>query len=152
MLAATSGVILGLPAYDILGLVSAEMFWTMIETTVALIAVCLPAIRKVVRLASFGDYFRLTSIGRFYRSLIGSNGSRSNGSGSRTQDKKSGTDIELGQAGSRASSRVALHKPGYTVEANAVTDGDREAALKEGTIYRVDAYAYERSDEGLVRQ
>lgn len=60
--------ILGLPSYDVLGIVSAEIFWTIIESTVAIIAVCLPAIKKVVSIATFSDWVGLSTLRRYYNS------------------------------------------------------------------------------------
>lgn len=54
--------IMGLPVDDAVGLVSAEMFWTMIETTVALIAICLPAIKKTVNSSGIGKFFGLGAV------------------------------------------------------------------------------------------
>lgn len=60
--------VMGLPAYDLLGIVSAEVFWTMIESTVALIAVCLPAVRKAVAKSAFGKALGFASFSRMMRS------------------------------------------------------------------------------------
>ncbi|KAF7191045.1 hypothetical protein HII31_07560 [Pseudocercospora fuligena] len=88
--------IMGVPTYDILGIVSAEMFWTMVETTVAVIAVCLPAIRKVASFTAFGKWWRLTSIGRYYHSRKSGNRSLAT------------PDIELGTKGTVTSMDVPL--------------------------------------------
>lgn len=64
--------VMGLPSYDILGIVSAEVFWTMIESTVALIAVCLPAIRKAVAKSTLGRVLGLGTLTRVFRSSKGS--------------------------------------------------------------------------------
>lgn len=65
---------MGLPTYDILGLVSGEIFWTMVETTVALIAVSLPAVRKIFLQSAFGQSFNRSSFTRIYRSMTTKSG------------------------------------------------------------------------------
>lgn len=74
--------VLGLPTYDILGIVSAEVFWTMVESTIALIAVCLPAVRKAVAKSALGKALGIASLSRFVRSLGESKGSRTDSRGS----------------------------------------------------------------------
>lgn len=68
--------VMGLPTYDVLGIVSAEVFWTMIECTVALIAVCLPAIRKAVARSTVGRALGLATLSRVLRSMGSSKGTR----------------------------------------------------------------------------
>lgn len=90
----TATGIMGLPLYDAVGIVSAEMFWTMIETTVALFAICLPTIRGVVTLTQIGKYLGLSSIGRYLSSI--------------TSTSRSGTratlDVEMGKTSDSLSS------------------------------------------------
>ncbi|OJD35321.1 plasma membrane protein pth11-like protein [Diplodia corticola] len=46
--------IMGMPPYDILGITSAGIFWTVVETNVALIACCLPILHSLVKPTAFG--------------------------------------------------------------------------------------------------
>jgi hypothetical protein len=87
---------MGLPTYDILGIVTGEVFWTMIETTIALIAVCLPAVRRIVLSSALGRSLGFGSVSRLYRSMKSSknstNGSdleKSAGSGRSWRSKES---------------------------------------------------------------
>lgn len=56
-LATSTRHIMGLPSYDVVGIISAELFWTMIETGVAVIAACLPTLRPLSFLSTFGATF-----------------------------------------------------------------------------------------------
>ena len=53
---------MGFPVYDVVGIVGAEMFWTMIESTVALIAICLPTIGKAVNSMRLGKNLSIRSM------------------------------------------------------------------------------------------
>ncbi|KAM3421340.1 hypothetical protein BST61_g1737 [Cercospora zeina] len=68
--------VMGLPTYDVLGIVSAEVFWTMIECTVALIAVCLPAVRRAVARSALGRALGLSTVSRVLRSMGSLKGTR----------------------------------------------------------------------------
>jgi hypothetical protein len=85
---------MGLPTYDVVGIVGAEMFWTMIETNIALIAICLPTFRKLISITAVGKTLGLSSVAsRFYAAY------RSTGSGKSSHGVDSRlTDIELGHA------------------------------------------------------
>lgn len=69
--------VLGLPAYDVLGIVSAEMFWAMVETTLAIVAICLPATRKIVNWVFLSEVFGLSALGRYYNRMRSSGRSKS---------------------------------------------------------------------------
>ncbi|KAF2091928.1 hypothetical protein K490DRAFT_31211 [Saccharata proteae CBS 121410] len=51
----TQVTIMGLPIYDIQGISSAALFWTMVETGVAVIASCLPTLRPVLSVTAFSN-------------------------------------------------------------------------------------------------
>ncbi|KJX97467.1 hypothetical protein TI39_contig487g00005 [Zymoseptoria brevis] len=101
--------VMGLPIYDILGIVGNEVFWTMIETTIALIAVCLPAIRRIVLSSRFRKSLGLGVLSRMTRT----SGSKSNGS-------KDASDVERNAgASSTASSRTLFgvkREPQVTID------------------------------------
>jgi hypothetical protein len=44
---------MGMPTYDIIGITSHGLFWTVVETHVALIACCLPTLRTLFSKARF---------------------------------------------------------------------------------------------------
>ncbi|KAL3426737.1 hypothetical protein PVAG01_00246 [Phlyctema vagabunda] len=54
----TTQYILGLPNYDVVGIISSEIFWTMVETGVAVIAACLPTIRRSLSNTVISSVFR----------------------------------------------------------------------------------------------
>ncbi|EGP86179.1 uncharacterized protein MYCGRDRAFT_94394 [Zymoseptoria tritici IPO323] len=89
--------VMGLPIYDILGIVGNEVFWTMIETTIALIAVCLPAIRRIVLSSRFRKSLGLGVLSRMTRTSR----SKSNGS-------KDASDVERSAGASSAASSRTL--------------------------------------------
>jgi len=67
--------IMGMPPYDIIGITSHGIFWTIVETNVALIACCLPALRPIFKVAAFGSV--LSSLGSMLQiagSKMGSQG------------------------------------------------------------------------------
>lgn len=78
--AMTRTSVMGLPIYDILGIVSTEVFWTMIESTVALIAVCLPAIRKAVAKSALGRALKMGPLSNVFRSHGSSKGTANSSS------------------------------------------------------------------------
>ncbi|EKG13575.1 hypothetical protein MPH_09271, partial [Macrophomina phaseolina MS6] len=80
--------VVGLPNYDVVGIVSAEMFWTMIETTVALIACCLPTVKSAVNFGAVGRYLASCFPASFF--------TRSSESGSRSKGLTRDKDVELG--------------------------------------------------------
>ena len=53
---------MGFPVYDVVGIVGAEMFWTTIESTIAVIAICLPTIGKAVNSMGLGKNLTLRSM------------------------------------------------------------------------------------------
>lgn len=102
---------MGLPVYDVLGIVTAQMFWTMVETTVAITAVCLPAIKKIMSWSAFGK--SLSDLGRYMKSKAGSSGwSGSRSNGAPVSQPLSSDAVELSARGtlSRASSRFPLRQ------------------------------------------
>lgn len=100
--------VLGLPTYDVVGIVSAEMFWTVIETNVALISICLPSVRSFLGLAISSNWIRLSSLGRFYRSYVSSRGTTQGTSrtGFSTVGEK---DVEMAQGLSTNSSKMGVN-------------------------------------------
>jgi ABC-type polysaccharide/polyol phosphate export permease len=58
---------MGMPTYDIIGIISHCLFWTMVETKVALIACCLPTLRPILSLVAFGT--AIASFGSFLQDL-----------------------------------------------------------------------------------
>jgi hypothetical protein len=150
---------MGLPIYGLLGIVSAEIFWTMIETTIALIAVCLPAIKKVLLLEFYGKVRSLSSLGRYFRSitpsLSGGGNSSLNKSMIRVPEYK---DIELSNVVSNSTSTSSLvndwQKGDKIVVLSKIEDLDprfdsrtghhskvevenRKGVVREAAIYRV---------------
>jgi hypothetical protein len=59
--------IMGMPTYDIIGITSHGLFWTVVETNVALIACCLPTMRPILSIAAFGTV--ISSFGSFLQAL-----------------------------------------------------------------------------------
>ncbi|KAL3418483.1 hypothetical protein PVAG01_10199 [Phlyctema vagabunda] len=59
--------IMGMPPYDIIGITSAGLYWTIIEVNVALISCCLPTLHAIFTLANLGS--ALTNLGRHISSL-----------------------------------------------------------------------------------
>jgi hypothetical protein len=49
---------MGMPTYDIIGITSHGLFWTVVETHVALIACCLPTLRTLFSKARFSRSIR----------------------------------------------------------------------------------------------
>lgn len=58
---------MGMPTYDIIGITSHGLFWTMIETNVALVACCLPCLRPILSIAAFGTF--ISSFGSFLQDV-----------------------------------------------------------------------------------
>jgi hypothetical protein len=58
---------MGMPTYDIIGITSHGLFWTMVETNVALIAFCLPTLRPILSMAALGT--AIAPLGRFFQGL-----------------------------------------------------------------------------------
>jgi hypothetical protein len=82
------------------------MFVTMIETTVAIIAICLPAIRKIVSLMTFSKFFGISSLGRYYANFRSSN----NRSRSNILEIESKAMSDRSTELSRAESQTGLHR------------------------------------------
>lgn len=75
--------IMGMPTYDITGITSHGLFWTVVETNVALIACCLPRIRPMFSISGVGSL--MVSMGSFLQkvgSSMGTHNSKSTNSGS----------------------------------------------------------------------
>jgi hypothetical protein len=109
------------------------MFVTMIETTVAIIAICLPAIRKIVSLLTFSKLFGISSLGRYYANFRSShNGSRSNirEIDSKTSGNMSDRSTELSQT----ESRTGLHQD--FLDENSIPMGK----MGKTTTYRVESF------------
>jgi hypothetical protein len=106
------------------------MFVTMIETTVAIIAICLPAIRKIVSLLTFSNFPGVSSLGRYYANFRSSNNrSRSN---IREIDGKTMSDrsTEL----SHTESRTGLHQE--YLDQNSIPMG----SMQKTTTYHVQSF------------
>jgi hypothetical protein len=88
--------VMGMPTYDIIGITSHGLFWTMVETNVALIAFCLPTLRPILSIAALGT--AITSFGRFLRGLKSASGS------TRSQKQPSSKSHRTGQASKLGSS------------------------------------------------
>lgn len=58
---------MGMPTWDIIGITSHGLYWTVVETNVALIACCLPTLRPILSMAAFGTV--LASFGSFLQGL-----------------------------------------------------------------------------------
>lgn len=84
---------MGYPVYDVVGIVGAEMFWTMIESTVALTAICLPTFKKTVSLTQITRKLGLSR----YLGLHGT------AHGKSKDNTLVATDIELGRKPSQCS-------------------------------------------------
>jgi hypothetical protein len=86
---------MGMPPYDIVGITSHGLFWTVVETNVALIACCLPALQSVLSMTAFGNMLSfLGSLLQVAGSKMGSqNSSKSTGNSSGKFDKISGASI-----------------------------------------------------------
>lgn len=152
---------MGVPTWDILGVVSAELFWHMVETTVAILAVCLPAIRKVVSWTVFGKWLSLSSLGDLYHQMRSSRSSASRlamHSGSKSDYHHSSSE-ERGTV-SESSSRVALHSPdggasgkrfdGVTTTRINGSDKheDERTEMRDLGIYRIDTFSCEERGRG----
>ncbi|KAI4938271.1 hypothetical protein J4E85_000710 [Alternaria conjuncta] len=72
--------IMGMPTYDIIGITSHGLFWTVVETNVALIACCLPKIRSVLSLAGLGSI--MMSMGSLLQKMGSSMGTQNSKSAS----------------------------------------------------------------------
>ncbi|EUC46253.1 hypothetical protein COCMIDRAFT_36086 [Bipolaris oryzae ATCC 44560] len=75
--------IMGMPTYDIIGITSHGLFWTVVETNVALIACCLLKMRPVFSISGLGSL--MVSIGCLLQkvgSSVGTRNSKSATSGS----------------------------------------------------------------------
>jgi hypothetical protein len=53
---------MSMPTYDILGITSHGLFWTVVETNVALTACCLPAMRPFLSLAAISSFLQALSL------------------------------------------------------------------------------------------
>ncbi|KAH7094515.1 hypothetical protein FB567DRAFT_556105 [Paraphoma chrysanthemicola] len=90
--------ILGMPTYDIIGITSHGLFWTMVETNIALIACCLPTLRPILSMAAFGTV--IASLGSFLQavgSMLGSQKDTSYGSSGTGKFSKMST-VTIGSA------------------------------------------------------
>lgn len=89
---------MGMPTYDIIGITSHGLFWTMVETNVALIACCLPTLRPILSMAAFGT--AIASFGSFLQGLgsaLGSTRTRTqNSAASHSTGKFSKLSVSLG--------------------------------------------------------
>ncbi|KAK5120989.1 hypothetical protein LTR85_005773 [Meristemomyces frigidus] len=141
--------IMGVPTWDILGVVSAEMFWHMVETTVAIVAVCLPAIRKVVSWTIFGKWVSLSSLGSFYHNMRSSAARSSANSRSRSAMREHKTASEKIGNVSETSSQVALHsREGHVTQIGKRPDGVTVTSIGKGGR---DNETLEMEDLGIYR-
>jgi hypothetical protein len=96
--------IMGMPTYDIIGITSHGLFWTVVETNVALIACCLPKIRSVLSIAGLGGIMvsmgsllqRMGSSMSSQNSKGGSNGSSGSGQFSKLSKISAATTFTVG--------------------------------------------------------
>jgi hypothetical protein len=119
------------------------MFVTMIETTVAIIAICLPAIRKIVSLMTFSKFFGISSLGRYYANFRSSNGrSRSNiheiSSNSKAMSDRS---TEL----SRAESQTGLHRD--FLDEHSIPMG----SMQKTTTYQVQSFTCDTCGDHQIK-
>lgn len=130
--------IMGMPTYDITGITSHGLFWTVVETNIALIACCLPKLRSVLSMAGLGSL--MVSMGSLLQKMGSSMGtqnskSTSNGSGQfskisaatvvtvgstprsqmghyRSAEKdRTGSDISLVEMGNKVETAAVIEKP-----------------------------------------
>ncbi|CAN9124011.1 unnamed protein product [Alternaria alternata] len=128
--------IMGMPTYDITGITSHGLFWTVVETNVALIACCLPKLRPVLSMAGLGSL--MVSMGSLLQrmgSSMGTQNSNSASNGSGQFSKISAATVvtvgskprsQLGhyrsQEKDRTGSDISLVEMGNKVEAAAVVE------------------------------
>ena len=106
-------LIMGMPIYDIVGITSHGLFWTVVEVNVALIACCLPTLRPIL---SMSAVVTLTAFfGSIFKACGCVSGSRKFGEHSATDDESSNS-VEFAKvpSGKRYSlqSRAAMPKNG----------------------------------------
>ena len=109
------------------------MFVTMIETTVAIIAICLPAIRKIVSLLTFSKLFGISSLGRYYANFRSSN-NRSRSNILEIESKASGNMSDRSTELSHSESRTGLHRD--YLDENSIPMGK----MRQTTTYRVESF------------
>jgi hypothetical protein len=99
-----------MPTYDIIGITSHGLFWTMVETNVALIACCLPTLRPILSMAAFGT--AIASLGSFLQGLgsaLGSTRTRTqNSSASHSTGKFSKLSISSGSVWQSQNSKAGI--------------------------------------------
>ncbi|KAJ6278946.1 hypothetical protein J3E71DRAFT_355930 [Bipolaris maydis] len=98
--------IMGMPTYDITGITSHGLFWTVVETNIALIACCLLKIRPVFSISGLGSI--MVSMGSFLQkvgSSMGTHNSKSASSGSGQFSK-----ISVATIGSKPHSRANYYR------------------------------------------
>jgi hypothetical protein len=109
------------------------MFVTMLETTVAIIAICLPAIRKFVSLVTFSKFLGISSIGRYYANFRSSN-NRSRSNIREIDSKTSGNMSDRSTELSRTESRTGLHQD--YLDQNGIPMGK----MQQTTTYTVQSF------------
>ncbi|KAH3966488.1 hypothetical protein HBH70_183480 [Parastagonospora nodorum] len=125
----TMVTIMGMPTYDIIGITSHGLFWTMVETNIALIACCLPTLRPILSLAAFGT--ALASLGSLLQGLgsaLGSTRSRTTqNSSSSSKFSKFSKSVSLGSRGSSSAGKKEVSEIGSMSEFSLVEPGKPEA-------------------------
>lgn len=121
--------IMGMPTYDIIGITSHGLFWTMVETNIALIACCLPTLRPILSLAAFGT--AIASLGSLLQGLgsaLGSTRARTTqNSSSSSKFSKFSKSVSLGSRGSSAAGKKGVSEIGSMSEFSLVEPGKPEA-------------------------
>ncbi len=145
--------IMGMPTYDIIGITSHGLFWTVVETNVALIACCLPKLRSVLSIAGLGSI--MVSMGSLLQRMGSSMGTQNFNSASNSSGQFSkisaATTITIGstprsQMGhyrtaekDRTGSDISLVEMGNKVETAAVME-------KQLTLDPYETYGLELED------
>ena len=95
--------VLGLPSYDILGIVSFVLFWQLIQIGVAMVACCLPAMRPLVQDIPPKSFLgSLVNKVSSWSSSWSSSSSSKKSSAAKLSEQKSGTYLRPSYSSSRA--------------------------------------------------
>lgn len=100
------------------------MFWTMIESTVALTAICLPTIKKIVSLSQLGKSLGLSSL--FSRVYAGYRSTKLTKGSNGTVSEMTNTDLELGERTSQSSRAGLTHEKDFGYQVSEKTGKEEE--------------------------
>jgi hypothetical protein len=127
---------MGMPTYDIIGITSHGLFWTVVEVNVALIACCLPTLRPVLSMAALRTLFAsfVQSRGSVLNSRKSTHNASRHGRSSASAHTNGNRSRAVSDTGSDISLVDMVRKLGgmyVTREVHVVRDSENDVAVNE---------------------